>query len=142
MCGWIPQKPNAAVNEKLTSSALTRVNNVGYPISGGSVVVPIDGPTTVSCKGTTTCTIEADMSVELQNATTSMSHVAICVEIDINLACPYTSEVAADGLYNTYSMIQNTPGIAPGPHTVQTVVVSPQALYGGLAYSTYHVYKP
>ena len=134
--------PNAAVNEKLTSSALTRSNTIGFPISGGNVVVPIDSATTLNCKGTTPCTIEADMSVELQNATTSMSHVSICVEIDGNLTCPYTSEVSADGLYNTYSMIQNAPGITPGLHTVQTVVISPQALNGAFAYSTYHVYKP
>jgi len=135
-------RPNAAVNEKLTSSALTRVDNIGYPISGGSAVVPIDGPTTLNCKGTTSCTIEADMSVELENATTSMSHVSICVEIDGNLGCPYTSEVPADFTYNTYSMIQNATGITPGLHTVQTVVISPQALNGAFAYSTYHVYKP
>ena len=102
---------------------------------------PIDAGERVMCPGTTSCTIEAIMSVQAQG-TGASNNWAICLNIDTNTAtCPYIGFLDSTFFENA-TITESLSGRAHGAHTVQTQVFTAT---GGTAYNyaiTYHIYTP
>jgi hypothetical protein len=104
---------------------------------------PLDAGETITCAGSSTCTIEADMSIQAQG-TGSSNAWAIClyvVDLSTYATCPYYGFLDS-AFFENGTQIESISGLPAGSHTVQTQVFSSN---GGTAYNyslTYHAYKP
>jgi hypothetical protein len=128
--------------EKLQDSSLT-ASFPGYTTTGGQFN-PVDAPTTVTCKRTTTCAIDATMAVELLDQSgSSGNQFAIALSVDGNvLTGNYTDVAPLDGYFRTYTTHQAFGGFGVGTHTVQTMIYTAGPIFLAYAFSTYHIYKP
>lgn len=111
--------------------------------AGGNVAYPVDNQLTVSCPGTTTCTIEADQFVEEGNAPTASSG-GLCLDVDNGgwFYCWDSGYSQGPNIYGAFSEIFNVSGLKPGSHTVQTWLFSWSGTDLYQYYITYHVYTP
>ena len=109
---------------------------------GGNVAYAIDNQLTVSCPGTTTCTIEADQFVE-EGLASVASGGGLCLDVD-NRAQFYCwgSNYSEPNIIRSFSEIFNFGGFKPGNHTVQTYLFSGSGTDVWQYYITYHVYTP
>ncbi len=127
--------------EKLKNSVV--VNGFsGGPLNAGQFT-NIDAGEKLVCPvaGSSTCSIEADMSVQAQGTGTGNAW-AICLVVDGNYAtCPYYGFLDS-AFFENGTQVESLTGLAVGRHTVQTQVFSAN---GGTVYNyslTYHAYKP
>jgi len=136
--------PQNATNHVLKG---TYINNGNY---NGNVpaatYTPIDTKLTVSCPGSGTCTIEADMWVDNYNSSQIPGNSnTICLYVDgvQTSGCAYeTSETPPDGSHVHASTSQPLSGLAPGNHTVQTYFYSDDGAFVEYYTVNYRVYKP
>src|SRR5271169_6284893 len=84
----------------------------------------VGDPVTVSCPGTGTCTIEADMRVQNFGGTTTGNNFDLCLYVDgkaVDTYCfGYAGVTPSDGSVLMGSSSQSLSGVAAGSHTVQT----------------------
>jgi hypothetical protein len=100
----------------------------------------------VTCPGSGTCTIEADMWVDNYNSSKPTGNATtICLYVDgvQTSGCAYeTSETPPDGSHVHASTSQPMSGLAPGSHTVQTYFYAAEGAFVEYYTANYRVSKP
>ena len=136
--------PQNATNHVLKG---TYINNGNYNANvPAATYTPIDTKLTITCPGSGTCTIEADMWVDNYNSSKpSGNSTTICLYVDgvQTSGCAYeTSETPPDGSHVHTSTSQPLSGLAPGSHTVQTFFYAVDGAFAEYYTVNYRVYKP
>jgi len=100
----------------------------------------LDGVTTINCPGTTTCTIGAEMNVQLGYGNNSPG-VSLCLSVDGSVvSCPTLGTIPASGWsFISFALATSVPH---GTHTVQTLVWPSDVASRGFYTISYRVYKP
>jgi hypothetical protein len=103
----------------------------------------LDGVTTITCPGTTTCTIGAEMSVQLGYGNNSPGF-SLCFAVDGNIVngggCPDLGTIPSNN-WSSASFSEAT-SVPHGKHTVQTIIWPFDTAYRGYYTVNYRVYKP
>jgi hypothetical protein len=118
----------------------TYINNGNYNSSvAAAKFTPIDPALSVSCPGSSTCTIEADMWI--QNVSDGGGNT-VCLFVDgsESSGCPYETS-GTSGIYDTISVSWPVT-VEHGTHTVQTYVYSNDGEFVGFYTTNYRVYTP
>lgn len=107
----------------------------------------IDSPVKFTCVGPTTCTLSAEIKVQVIANFSNGNGVALCSQVDGQFmeepeSCPYLADLPGDGAFHALDWTANMSKVAPGKHTLQSQIYSDQGI-GLFEYEiTYRLYKP
>jgi hypothetical protein len=138
------QAPPSSVKESLQGTYIDEGYYQGGFTTEATVDTPIGTPLAVTCPGSTTCTIQADMFVQSGGTHFSGNTYAICLWVD-GVRGPNCQDVGSTAPDNTYlvgSTSQLVAGVTPGNHVVQTYVGAKNGMIVFNHTSNYRVYKP
>ena len=131
-------------NRVLKSTSISWGEPMVFEAAGNA---DIDPGLDFTCVGPTTCTLSAEIKVQVAGVVSQDNLVALCGLVDGQYmeepeSCPFLGEVNADGTYHVLDWTANMSKVAPGKHTLQSQIYSN---YGVDLYEyniTYRLYKP
>jgi hypothetical protein len=138
---------NTPTGGVLTSRTLVKTA-ISYDNPQGLVVLAaapqgLDGVTTITCPGTATCTIAAEMNVQLGFGN-SNPDFSLCFAVDGNIVngggCPTLGVIPVTKW--SFASFSEATTVPHGTHTVQTIIWPFDTAYRGYYTISYRVYKP
>jgi hypothetical protein len=138
--------PPAGGSHTLQSTYFSNGNRFSGMVAPATFV-GVDSVQNITCPGTGTCSIEADMWVETGNIDLGTpNNFAICAAVDgvffENGTCYYTANTPSDFSFVTGTRSDTIGGISAGTHTVQTFIYSNNGTAVQQYNISYRVYKP
>ena len=140
----VAQEPQTPATKHVLKGTYVNTGNYNASIAPATYI-PIDTALTITCPGTGTCTIEADMWIDFHGNGGSGNAAAICLVVDgvQTAGCPFEAlEVPPDGSRIIGSLSQPLSGVAPGNHTVQTFAYASGGAFVQFFTANYRVYTP
>jgi hypothetical protein len=114
----------------------------GLAIPPGSERTVVGPEVTITCPGTTTCTVQADQFIQEGDGSTTGNESLIGFYIDsLEAAEQQVGETPADDSYQVFSTSELVE-VAAGTHTVQIYVYSNHGMSVYNYATTFRVYKP
>jgi hypothetical protein len=142
VCSRAQESQAVATNHVLKGTYLTYGPG---PIVAAETLTAIGPALTVSCPGTKTCTIEADVLAQVGNSAGSANYVYLCATLDGVGAAYGCQQGSGMTVINTYVNLPTSfffSGVAAGTHSVQMMIYAVNAFEVAYYSSTYRVYTP
>ena len=132
-------------NRVLKSTSISWGEPMVFEAAGNA---DIDPGLDFTCVGPTTCTLSAEIKVQVTGVGTQQGNeVALCGLVDGQFmeepgSCPFLGVALGVGNYQAFAWTANMSKVAPGKHTLQSQIYSDLGLEL-LEYNiTYRLYKP
>lgn len=138
------QEPNTPATKHVLLGTIISTSINSMPLAANALTA-LDSPQTVSCPGTTTCTIQAEQVASTAQGSHAQNGFILCFYVDgsaIPAGCPYVNITPSDGESVMGSVTQGISGVSPGTHTVQTLVKSNFGAKLFFYNTDYRVYRP
>lgn len=138
----LPAKPPALIFNKALKSTSVVVGEADITIPSG--FTNIDSPLGFTCPGPTTCTVAAEMNVQLGENTISGNGWALLGMLDGSYmdGGPYVGELLTDGRFSAAHWTATLGGVTPGHHTLQSQVYTDDGAFLANYELVYRLYKP
>jgi hypothetical protein len=136
--------PASVINRKLLSSSW-HFDDPLSSFAGGETLVSIDSPLSFNCPQGT-CTVTADLQVQVGFNSSPQNRWAICPELDGSVmppnVCPFMGEMLTDFGFTAGSFTFIQSSVTAGRHTLQSFISSDFGGFIGTYSITYRLYTP